>query len=422
MSIILALVAILIGIPLFIALSGGAIFGYHSGGMEISLAAGEIARLSQNNVLISIPLFTFAGYLLSESKTPQRLVRLIRASLGWLPGGMAIVTIVVCSIFTALTGASGVTIVAMGGLLYPALRKDNYPESFSLGLVTTSGSLGLLFPPALPLILYAIAADVGVSDIFAAGILPGFLMLIVLGTYSIYQGTKIKQEKVPFSWKELKDAFLGIIFEFPLPFVVLGGIFSGLLAVSEAAAITACYCLIIEVFVYRDISFKKLGQVTVKAMTMVGAILIIMGASYAFSNVLIDQDVPSRLFEVTSQFIHNKITFLILLNCFLLLVGCMLDVYSAIMLVVPLILPLAAEYGIDPVHLGIIFLANLQIGYCTPPVGMNLFIASYRFKEPMIKLALTTLPFLGLLIISLLVITYWPSLSLWLPGLIGGGN
>lgn len=417
-SIALALAALL-GAPLFAVIAAGALLGFHRADIDISVLALEINRLVDNPVLISIPLFTFAGYLMSESATSKRLVALSQALLGWLPGGLAIVSVMVCGVFTALTGASGVTIIALGALLYPALIEQGYPERFSLGLVTTSGSLGLLFPPAIPLILYGIIAEVSIDDLFTAGLLPGLIMVLLLAIYSSRQGRISAIATEPFAVAKVRAALRGALWELPLPVMVLGGIYSGVFAISEAAAVTAVYALVAEVLIYREVALGNLVAIMCRSMTLVGGILIILGVSMASTNYLIDQEVPMKLFQLVSSHITSKWTFLLILNGFLLLLGCILDIFSAIVLVVPLVLPLARGYQIDPIHLGIIFLANMQIGYNTPPIGMNLFIAGYRFKQPVVKLYRATLPFLAILMVTVLVITYWPDLSLFLVRLRG---
>jgi tripartite ATP-independent transporter DctM subunit len=374
----------------------------------------EIFRVSEIPVLIAIPLFTFAGYLLGESQAPKRLVRVSNIMFGWLPGGLAVIALFVCALFTAFTGASGVTIIAMGALLFPAIAEAGYREQFNLGLITTSGSLGLLFAPSLPLILYGIIAEESVDKLFIAGILPGLLMLFLLALWCVREGRFVRNrtEQTAFNWRELVAAVRESIWEMPLPVIVLGGVYSGFFAVSEAAVVTVAYVLVVEVLVYRDIPVRRLPEIMRESMTLVGGILIILGASLASTNFMIDQQVPTRLFEFVTAHVSSKLGFLILLNLFLLALGMMLDIFSALVIVVPLILPIAAGYGIDPIHLGMIFLANMQIGYCTPPVGMNLFIASYRFDRPIMLLYRATIPFLVILLTSVLIITYWPWLSL----------
>jgi tripartite ATP-independent transporter DctM subunit len=411
----------LLGAPLFAVIAGAAMLGFHSQEVDLSVVAIEFYRIAEMPVLLAIPLFTFAGYLLSESQAPQRLVRLSHALLGWLPGGLALVALVACALFTAFTGASGVTIVALGALLVPALQQGGYRENFGLGLVTTSGSLGLLFAPALPLILYAVVAQqlgiapaATVDNMFRAGLLPGLLMLIALFGWSLWSSRHIPL--TPFSWREAGAAVRGAAWEIPLPLAVLGGIYSGFFAISEAAAATALYVLIVEVFILREISLRRLPRVIRQAMIMVGGVLVILGASLASTNYLIDAEVPTRLFETVRTWIDSRLGFLLLLNLFLLLLGTMLDIFSALVLIVPLLLPVAMGYDIHPVHLGIIFLANMQIGYFTPPVGMNLFIASYRFGRSVLQLYRATLPWFFILLSTLGIITYWPDLSLFLVG------
>ncbi|MCB1858071.1 MAG: TRAP transporter large permease subunit [Gammaproteobacteria bacterium] len=416
---LLLILLALLGAPLFSVIAASAMLGFYGADIDLSVVAIEFFRIAEMPILLAIPLFTFAGYLLSESQAPQRLVRLTQALLGWLPGGLAVISLLACALFTAFTGASGVTIVAMGALLYPALTQAGYKENFSLGLVTTSGSLGLLFAPALPLILYAvIAQQLGISNgvtvdaMFLAGILPGMLMLSLLTGWSIWSSRG--QPLASFSWQKLRHALRESIWEIPLPLVVLGGVYSGYFAVSEAAAVTAIYVLIVEVLINREIGFTRLPAVMRESMILVGGILVILGLSLASTNYLIDAGIPTQLFQWIRELVDDRITFLILLNLFLLVLGTMLDIFSALVLIVPLLMPVAIGYGIDPVHLGIIFLANMQIGYFTPPVGMNLFIASYRFKEPVTRLYIATLPWFVILLAAVLIITYWPWLSLGL--------
>ncbi|HED38921.1 MAG TPA: TRAP transporter large permease subunit [Chromatiales bacterium] len=418
---LLLIILALLGAPLFAVIAAGAMWGFYQAEIDLAVMAIEFFRLAEMPMLVSIPLFTFAGYLLSESQAPARLVRLSNALLGWLPGGLAIVALFACAFFTAFTGASGVTIVALGALLFPALMKAGYRENFNLGLITTSGSLGLLFAPSLPLILYAvivqqmgIGAPLTIDELFLAGILPGMLMLLMLSGWAMLQNRNLPTHTM--EWGEVVSALKGSRWEIPLPFIVLGGIYSGFFAVSEAAAVTALYVLIVEVLIYREIPLRKLPQIMRSSMVLVGALLIILGLSLASTNYMIDADIPTRMFEFIKEHIDSPLMFLILLNIFLLLLGAMLDIFSALILIIPLLLPIALGYGIDPVHLGIIFLANMQLGYFTPPVGLNLFIASYRFKKPVMQLYKATLPFFFILLLAVLIITYVPMLSLYLPG------
>ncbi|HRQ63937.1 MAG TPA: TRAP transporter large permease subunit [Xanthomonadaceae bacterium] len=417
--IVLALIVIaLLGAPLFAVIGAIALAGFHLAGYDLSVVVIEYYRLGENPVLIAIPLFTLAGYLLSESEAPRRLVRLSDALLGWLPGGLAIVALVVSALFTALTGASGVTIVALGALLYPALVQAGYPRMFSLGLVTTSGSLGLLFAPSLPLILYGFVAQqldtqppVDIGELFIAGILPGLLMIVLLALYCMRVGMQVPRAERRGRgelWAALRDAG----WEIPLPFVVLGGIYSGWLAPSEVAAVTVLYVFAVVVLIRRELPWGKLAATGREAMRMVGAILIILGLALGLTNWMIDAEVPQGLFALLQANVQSGWLFLLLVNVFLLLVGMLLDVFSAVFVLVPMLLPVAQGYGIDPVHFGILMLANLQIGYFTPPIGMNLFIASLRFKVPLLELARACLPFFGILLIALVLITWWPALSL----------
>ncbi len=413
------LVLALLGMPLFAVILAAAMLGFLSLDVDLSVIAIELYRLADTPVLVALPLFTFAGYLLGESGTSRRLVRLTGAFIGWMPSGLALVSFVACALFTAFTGASGVTIVALGALLHPALVRAGYGEDFSTGLVTTSGSLGLLLPPSLPLILYGIIAQqmaagegVAINDLFLAGLLPALLMIALLSGWSLYANRNRNIPLTRFSAAEALGALREAAWEIPLPIFVLGGIYGGYFAVSEAAAATALYVLVVEVFVYREIGPSQLPAVMRDSMIMVGGILLILGASMAFTNVLIDAEVPRRLFLWIEAHVSSRLMFLVLLNILLLLLGAILDIFSAIVLMVPLILPVAASYGIHPVHLGIIFLANMQIGYFTPPVGMNLFIASYRFGKPVAELYRAAVPFMLVLLAAVVIITYWPALSL----------
>ena len=420
LSKILILFLAILGTPLFVVISALALLSFYSIDIDLSVVIIEMSRLSDTPLLLSLPLFIFAGTLLAESGTPQRLLRLSQVLLGWMPGGLAVVSLMVCAVFTAFTGASGVTIFAIGGLLYPALIKDNYSERFSLGLITSSGSLGLLFPPSLPLILYGVISGTRVDQLFLAGILPGFLMLILLVSYSMVKGPprKLKNTEKP-TFRDMLYGLKEAAWELPLPIIILGGIYGGFFVAGEAAAVTALYVLIVEVLIYRDVAISRLPAIMVQSMMLFGGILLVLAASMATTNFLVDQEVPMRLFELIRQYISSKYTFLLLLNVFLLIVGSMLDIFSALVLVVPLIIPIAEAYDVNLIHLGIIFLTNLQIGYCTPPVGLNLFLASYRFNKPIVTLYRATLPFLALLMITLIIITYIPAISLFLVNLWG---
>ncbi|MBT8423262.1 MAG: TRAP transporter large permease subunit [Gammaproteobacteria bacterium] len=413
-SLILLFLALL-GAPLFAVIAAGALLSFIALDPELGVAVPiEIYSIAEMPILLAIPLFTFAGYVLSESAAPARLVRLTQAIMGWMPGGLAIVSITACAFFTAFTGASGVTIIALGAILYPALRQAGYPERFNLGLVTAGGSLGLLFAPSLPLILYGVVAEVSIDDLFTAGVLPGLLMLLVLSAWSLWVNRGNRQPLSDFRWSEVYAALRDAAWELPLPLVVLGGIYSGLLAVSEAASVTAVYVVLVEVVIRREIRLSRMPGIMRESMVLVGGILLILGASLASTNFVIDMEVPQQLVGLVSEYVEGRTSFLWLLLLFLLVLGAFLDIFSALVLVVPLILPVAAEFGVDPVHLGMIFLSAMQLGYLTPPVGLNLFIASYRFDKPILQVYAATFPFLLLLAVTVIVITFWPQLSLFL--------
>ena len=407
-------VLVLFGAPLFSIIGTISLLGFSSQGIDTAAIIVEMYRLASQPVLLAIPLFTVSGYFLAESKAPQRIVALAQALIGWMPGGLAIVVLASCAVFTAFTGGSGITIVALGGLVFPILIAEKYSEKFVLGLVTTSGSLGLLFPPSLPIILYGTVAEVSIDQLFRAGIVPGILLVTVLAIYSVRQGIASKIERHPFDAKKLWTAFKNVIWEIPLPFFIIGGIYGGYFTATEAAAVTAFYVFIVEVFVYRDLKLTTdVPRVMKESMVLVGAILMILAMAMGLTSLLIDQQIPQRLFELIRQVVESKIVFLMILNVFLLVIGMMMEIFSAIV-VVPLIVPIAKQYGVDPIHLGIIFLANLEIAYLMPPVGMNLFMSSFRFKKTIGQVTAATLPFILVLIIGLLIITYVPALSLWL--------
>jgi tripartite ATP-independent transporter DctM subunit len=417
---ILAIVALAIsGAPIFVVILAAAMLGFSATGIPLEVIAIEIYRIADTPLLVALPLFTLTGYILAESNTSKRLVNVSQALIGWAPGSLSIVGFITCALFTAFTGASGVTIVAMGALLYPALQQVGYSQRFSLGLITSSGSLGLLLAPSLPLILYGIIAQqmgigepFSITELFIAGALPALLMITLLSAYSLWSNRNQQIQRQAFDVATLKAALWEAKWEIPLPLIVLFGIYGGFFAVSETAAVATFYVVVVEMFIYREIPFKSIPALLQKSMMMVGGIILILAVSLAFTNFLIDAQVPDRLFDAIQQHVSSKLGFLILLNIFLLMLGAILDIFSAIVIIVPLILPIAISYGIHPVHLGIIFLANMQIGYFTPPVGMNLFIASYRFKKPVTELYKACIPFMLVLLFALLLITYVPALSL----------
>jgi len=419
-GIALILLMAALGAPLFAVLLAASMLGFYSADIDLAIVAIELYRIVDTPLLVALPLFTFSGYLLSEANTSTRLVNLMQSLFGFLPSGLAIVAFVACAIFTALTGASGVTIVALGALLLPALRQAGFAEKFSMGLVTTSGSLGLLLVPSVPLILYGVIAQqlelgepFAIVDLFVAGIAPMLLMLVMLSGWTLWRHRGGEIPRVPFKWRNVGAALWDARWEVPLPFVVLGGVFSGLFAISEAAAVTALYVVLAEVFGYREINLRQLAKVAKESMVMVGGILLILGVALGFTNFLVDAEVPQQLMALMQEHIQSPLSFLLLLNILLLILGAMLDIFAALVIMVPLLLPVAVGYGIHPVHLGIIFLANMQVGYFTPPVGMNLFIASYRFKKPLTELYAATLPFMLILLLAVLIITYVPLLSTW---------
>jgi len=399
-----------LGAPVFSLIGAGALYLFGSADIDSSAVIVEMLRLASLPALIAIPLFTFAGYVLAESNSPKRMLRLGAALFGSLPGGMAIAALIATAIFTAFTGASGVTIIALGGLLYPMLIKQGYPEKFTLGLLTTTGSLGLLFPPSLPIILYGLIAKISIDALFKASLLPGIFLLVVLSVYALITAKKAGIKKQPFSWAELKGALRENAWQLPLPFLIIGGIYMGLFTAGEAASIMAFYVLITEVFIYKELSLTRdIPKIAVKSMMLVGAIFVVLGTALGFTNYLVDAQVPDRLFALLHSFVSSKILFLVLLNAFLLVIN-MVEIFSAIIIVVPIIVPVATQYGIDPIHLGVIFLLNLEIGYMTPPLGLNLFLSSSRFDKKLPELYMATLNFWLILLGVLALVTYFPAI------------
>ncbi|MCX5868622.1 MAG: TRAP transporter large permease subunit [Proteobacteria bacterium] len=415
LAFILCLAAAVFGMPLFVVIGSAALVGFVFVSMlNPAVIFGEMYRLASAPGLITLPLFIFAGYILAESKAPIRLVNITRAFFGWMPGGVSIVALVACAIFTALTGASGVTIIALGAFLYPALREEGYDEKFTLGLLTCGGSLGFLFPPALSIIIYGVVSQVSVDQLFIAGIIPGIVLVLILSAYGVIKGLKFYRGRVRPNVKESLKALKDVAFEIPIPIIILGGIYSGLFTASESAAVTAFYVILVEVLIKRDIKVGALPKIMVGSMLLVGAIFLLIGTALGLTNFLIDMQIPMKALAFIQQFVHSKLTFLLILNLFLLMVGGLMEIFSAIIVIVPLIIPIAHGFGINPIHLGIIFIANLEIGYLTPPFGINLYISSFRFQQPIGKLFSAALPFVGILIIALMLITYIPQLSLLL--------
>ena len=411
--VILFLLLALLGAPLFSVIAASALVAFGGQDLEMVVAL-EFYELAETPVLVAIPLFTFAGFVLSEGQAPKRLVDLSDALLGWLPGGLAMISLAACALFTAFTGASGVTIIALGALLYPALSQAGYKERFNLGLITASGSLGLLFAPSLPIILYGVIAQAPIDDLFIAGIVPGTLMVTLLAAYSYWVNRATSRPARSLSVGRIMRSMSAAKWELPLPIVVLGGIYSGYFAISEAAAVTAVYVMVVEFVLLREISLSRLPGIIRESMVLVGAILAIVGMSLASTDYMIDIEVPQRLFGLVSTYVQSPVTFMVALLAFLLVLGAILDIFSAIVLVVPLILPVASQFGIDPIHLGIVFLAAMELGYLTPPVGLNLFISSFRFEKEITEVYLATLPFLLVLLICVIIIAFVPRLSLFL--------
>tara|TARA_Y100000996_G_scaffold88381_1_gene61874 strand:+ start:338 stop:2152 length:1815 start_codon:yes stop_codon:yes gene_type:complete len=414
LGIIVIAVSLFFGAPIFVGLGGLAVLMFWLDYTPISAIPAEAYRIVVSPTLPTIPLFTLAGYLLAESRASERLVTVFRELFGWIPGGTPVIIVLLCGFFTALTGGSGVTILALGGLLLPMLIRDGYSRSFSLGLITVSGSIGLLFPPSLPLIIYGVTAGVSIKDVFIAGLLPGTLLVLMLSSWAVMQGKKSNIKLKKFVMDSALKASWDTKWEMFLPILILLGVFGGFTTLVETAAITVIYIFIIEVFVYKDIKLSSIPKIVVDCATLIGGVLVILGVAMGLTSYLVDAQVPMLLLSWTKEAVSNKYLFLLMLNIFLLMVGCLMDIFSAIIVIVPLIAPLGSHFGIEPVHLAIIFIANLELGFLTPPVGMNLFLSAYRFNEDMPKIYQATLPFFVIKLLAVGLITYIPIITLGL--------
>lgn len=405
-------IALVSGAPIFVGLGGMAVLLFWHDAVPISAIPVEMYRIVVSPTLPTIPLFTLAGYILAEGGASQRLIEVFRHWFGWVPGGTPVMVALLCGFFTALTGGSGVTILALGGLLLPMLLAQNYPQKFSIGLITVSGSLGLLFPPSLPAIIYGVSAGVAINKIFLAGIIPGALLVFFVALWGVRQGAKSKVERTPFQPKQAFTSLWKAKWEVLLPLFILIGIFGGFATLVEVSAFTVMYVLFVEAFVYKDLKVNAIPSVIIKCATLVGGVLIILGVAMGLTSYLVDAQVPFHALHWVKANIQSKLVFLLTLNLLLLIVGCMMDIFSAMIVMVPLIAPMGAYFGVDPVHLAVIFIANLELGFLTPPVGMNLFLSAYRFNKSMPEVYIATLPFFVIRLLAVLAITYIPALSL----------
>ncbi len=412
-GLLLLVIATVLGGPIFVALGGAALILFMTDGVPAAAIPAETYRLAESPFLAAIPLFTLTGFLLAEGKSSQRLLDVFRSFFGWLPGGTAVVAALVCAFFTVFTGGSGVTILALGGLLFQALTADRYRERFSLGLLTASGSLGLLLPPALPLIVYGIVAEISIEQLFIGGILPGILLIGLIAAWGVREGLVSGAGRTRFAIRPALVAAWRAKWELFLPVFLLGTIFGGLATLVEAAALSALYAFVVQCLIHRDLSIRAdLLRVIRECCVLVGGVLIILAVAMGLTSYLVDAQIAQKILDLVSNNIESRWVFLLCLNVFLLAVGCLMDIFSATVVVVPLIIPLGAAFGIHPVHLGIIFIANLELGYLTPPVRLNLFLASYRFERPLLEIYRAAVPMLVILGIGVVLITYVPWLTL----------
>lgn len=422
---LLILAAALLGAPVFTAMGGLALVLFYKDGVPVSAVPAEIYRLIASPTLPAIPLLTACGYVLAESRASARLVRFFRALFGWMPGGVAVMVAAVCALFTTFTGGSGVTIIALGGLVYPMLREEGYSEGFSLGLVTAAGSLGLLFPPSLPVILYSVVAgsremSAPADQLYVAGLLPGLLLVVLVALYGVWVGIRSNAARQRFAWRELGRSAWKAKWELLLPVVVVGLFLSGLTSLVETAAAALLYAILVEWLLTRDLHpLRGIPQALVKSSILTGAVLILLASALGLTSYLVDAQIPDQLLSWVTTHIESKLLFLLALNLILLVLGSVLEIYSAIIILAPLVVPLGVAFGVDPIHLGIIFLANLELGFLFPPVGLNLFLSSSRFDKRLPELYRHVLPFLAILGVGVLLITYWPGMSLGLLKLLG---
>jgi len=414
------LVATALGLPIFAALAGAALVLGWADGTPLSSVPGEAFRLSTSALLPAIPLFTLGGYILAAGGSSRRLLRLLNALVGWVPGGLAIVIVLLLAFFTPLTGASGVTIVAMGGLLLPMLVRAGYPERTSVGLITVSGSIGIFLPPSLPVILYAFYANVPLERLFVAGALPGLLLVVAVAGWGVMRGIAGGARRTAFSWSEVGAALWEARFEVAMPVVLLGGMFGGFATLVETAALMVAYTLLVECLVYHDLDLRRgLTQVAIQSATLVGGFMIILGVAMALTNWLTLGQVPTKVLAWVQSYIESPWVLLLALNAFLIAVGALMDIYSAIIVIVPLLVPLVAAYGLDPVHVGVIFLANMQLGYLMPPMGENLFLSAYRFDASLPSIYRSVLPYVAIMLAVVLLITFWPAISVGVVDALG---
>jgi len=413
-------VATLLGAPVFVAMGGFGLLLFFRDATPVAAVSAEIYRLIASPTLPAIPLLTACGYVLAEGQASRRLVRLFRALFGWMPGGLAVLVAGVCALFTTFTGGSGVTIIALGGLVYPMLREDGYSEGFSLGLVTAGGSLGLLFPPSLPVILYGVVASVPPDLLYLGGLLPGFLLLLLVALYGIWIGKRVQKSREKLSFREIAAAAWAAKWELAVPVLVIGLFAGGAASLVESAAAACAFAIVTQCLVMRDLHvFRDLPRVLLKATTLIGAVLILLSSAMGLTSYLVDAEIPGALLASVQAHVHSPLVFLLALNVFLLILGSVLEIYSAIVILAPLVAPIGAAFGIDPVHLGVIFLANLELGFLFPPVGLNLFLSASRFGTPLPRLYKHVVPFLIILAVGVLLITYVPSMTLGILHLLG---
>jgi tripartite ATP-independent transporter DctM subunit len=422
------LVALVLGTPVFVAMAALALFFFFRDGLPVTAVTAEVYRLISSPTLPAIPLLTACGYVLAESQASLRLLRFFKSLLGWMPGGLAVIVIAVCALFTTFTGGSGITVIAVGGLVLPMLRQDGYPEGFSLGLVTAAGSLGLLFPPSLPVILYSVVAgtrehNVPADMLYLAGLLPGILMVVMVAAYAVRKGFALGLPRQPFVPSEVLTATWAAKWELAIPVFVAGLFLSGTASMVETAAAALVFAIVVECFITRDLHlFRTLPTALVKSSVLAGSVLILLSAAMGITSYIVDAQIPDALVSWVKTHIESRVVFLLALNALLIVVGCLVDIFSAIVVLAPLLVPMAAAFGVHPVHLGVIFLANLELGYLTPPVGLNLFLAASRFGQPLTTVVRTVLPFLLILAVSVLLITYLPALSVGVLELLGRGQ
>jgi len=406
----LVFLLLILGQPLYILIGSVTAYCYYFfGGGELQVIIEDIFYAGNREIILAIPLFILAGNIMTHGSISNRLIELARTLTAAIPSGLAISAVLSCAVFAAISGSSPVTLIAVGSIMYPALLKAGYDKDLSMGILTAGGTLGIIIPPSIPMIIFAIMAQVSVTEMFIAGIGPGILLVSILIIYALVRGSGTRGT---FSLAESITASKRGVLALLMPLVILGGIYSGFFTATESAGVALVYALVVELFIHREISFKQLPKIFTQSAEMLGTLFLILILAVSLNKFMTYEEIPQNLVAIMRDFVTSPIGFLIMVNIMLLVVGCVMDIMSAILVMAPLLTPIAIHYGIDPVHFGIIMIVNLEIGYLTPPVGINLFVASGIFKESIGRMIRAVIPLVLVLLIGLILITFVPEISL----------